>query len=88
MSAKIEVYTMQNCPYCVRAKALLHKKGVDFEEFDITKDDDKRKWLIQASGGRKTLPQIFIHGEPIGGYDDLYALQANGQLDEKIKQES
>jgi glutaredoxin 3 len=77
---KVEVYSKQNCPYCVRAKALLQKKKVPFEEIDIEHDDEKRAWLVQASGQR-TVPQIFVDGRPLGGYTDIDALDRQGKLD-------
>jgi glutaredoxin 3 len=80
MSADVVIYTTRVCPYCVRAKALLTKRGIPFEEVDVTGDHDKREWLVQASGGRRTVPQIFIKGTPIGGSDDLYELDRNGEL--------
>jgi glutaredoxin 3 len=78
--AKVVVYTTQFCPYCVRAKSLLQRKGVSFEEVDVSNDDALREQMIEVSG-RRTVPQIFINGEPIGGFDELYALEQDGQLD-------
>jgi glutaredoxin 3 len=80
MAAPVEVYTTHYCPYCVRAKKLLEHKGVAFTEIDVTDDDERRAWLVEATG-RKTVPQIFIAGRPIGGYDDLAALEKRGELD-------
>lgn len=77
----IELYTTTYCPYCVKAKALLERKGVPFETIDVTGDDAARMALVEKSGGRKTVPQIFIHGKHIGGCDDLYALDKEGKLD-------
>lgn len=77
----IELYTTTYCPYCVKAKALLTRKGAKFEEIDVTGDDAARMALVEKSGGRKTVPQIFIHGQHIGGCDDLYALDKEGKLD-------
>lgn len=79
--ANIEVYTTNYCPYCVRAKDLLKKKGAAFKEIDVTTDTAGREALVAKSGGRKTVPQIFINGQHIGGCDDLYALDAKGGLD-------
>ena len=81
MSANVEIYTTGYCPYCVRAKQLLDAKGVDFTEIDVTGNDDARIALVEKSGGRRTVPQIFIDGNAIGGYDDLRALEDSGQLD-------
>jgi glutaredoxin 3 len=64
----------------VRAKSLLQRKGVSFEEVDVSNDDALREQMIEVSG-RRTVPQIFINGEPIGGFDELYALEQDGQLD-------
>lgn len=79
--AKIEVYTGTYCPYCVRAKELFKKKGVDFIEIDVTDDDAGRLTMMERSNGRRTIPQIFINDQHIGGCDDLYALDAKGELD-------
>ena len=78
--AEIIVYTTNYCPYCVKAKQLLLKKGVEFEEIDLTNDDAARMALVEKSG-RKTVPQIFINNQHIGGCDDLYDLDAKGELD-------
>lgn len=79
--AKIEVYSTTYCPYCVRAKALLDAKDLDYQEIDVTGKDEARMALVEKSGGRKTVPQIFINDKPIGGYDDLRALEESGELD-------
>lgn len=79
--SSVEVYTTTYCPYCVRAKALLTRKGVPFTEIDVTNDDAARLALVQRAEGRKTVPQIFINGAPVGGCDDLYALEDAGKLD-------
>lgn len=78
---KIEVYTQFLCPYCTRAKALLASKGAQFEEIDVTMDSAVRAQMMERSGGRRTVPQIFIAGTHIGGSDDLAALDAKGALD-------
>ncbi len=78
---KVEIYTILFCPYCDRAKALLDKKGVAFEEIDAPSGSQARKDAIARSGGRTTVPQIFIDGKPIGGSDDLTALDRTGKLD-------
>jgi glutaredoxin 3 len=75
----VVVYSTNSCGYCVRAKALLSKLGIKFEEIDVSSDDAKREWLIQTTG-RRTVPQIFIKGKAIGGFDELAALNAGGQL--------
>jgi glutaredoxin 3 len=78
--SKVVVYTTQYCPYCVRAKLLLKHKGVEFEEIDVGNDDALRAKMI-ADSGRRTVPQIFINDKPIGGFDELYALDQDGELD-------
>jgi glutaredoxin 3 len=79
--AKIEIYTKAWCGYCARAKALLSAKGAEFDEFDITMGGPKRAEMLDRSGGRSTVPQIFIGGKHVGGSDDLRALDDSGQLD-------
>lgn len=78
--ASIKVYTTAYCPYCVRAKELLTRKGVPFEEIDVGNDDQLRDQVVRESG-RRTVPQIFIDGRPIGGFDELRALDDQGELD-------
>jgi len=78
--AKVVMYTTQFCPFCVRAKALLRHKGVEFEEVDVGEDAALRDKMIEESG-RRTVPQIFINGSPIGGFDELKALDDQGELD-------
>src|ERR1043166_1207405 len=78
--AKIVMYTTQYCPYCVQAKALLRHKGVPFEEVDVGADADLREKMVEASG-RRTVPQIFVNDQPIGGYEELRALDEQGELD-------
>ena len=79
----ITLYTKDYCPYCVKAKNLLKRKGVEAQvkEIDITNDEALQQEMITKSGGRKTVPQIFIGDTHIGGADDLYALDAAGKLD-------
>ena len=77
----IIIYTKDYCPYCTKAKGLLTRKGKSFREIDITHDEALQKEMVEKSGGRKTVPQIFIGGKSIGGCDDLYALDAAGKLD-------
>lgn len=79
--AKVEIYTKMMCPYCVRAKALLKKKGVKIMDIPAAMDAAKRNEMRQRSGGANTFPQIFINGEHIGGCDDLHALDRRGGLD-------
>lgn len=78
----ITIYTSPICPYCVRAKDLLKRKGQsDFKEIDISINDAARDEMMKKSGGKRTVPQIFINGTHVGGADDLYALEAAGKLD-------
>jgi glutaredoxin 3 len=79
--AKVEVYTTAYCPYCRQAKSLLKQKGVVFEEIDVSGDGALREKMIELSGGRRTVPEIFINGKIVGGYDELRALEAEGKLD-------
>lgn len=79
--ARIEIYVTKICPYCVRAKALLQKKGASWTEIDVSDDADLRAAMVERAGGRRTVPQIFIDGQHVGGCDDLYALDARGGLD-------
>lgn len=84
--AKIEIYTWKTCPFCIRAKALLDQKGLDFIEFDITGDDAARNAMADKSNGRRTVPQIFIEGQWIGGCDDLHLMEAEGRLDKLVQE--
>jgi glutaredoxin 3 len=77
---RVEIYCTASCPYCIMACSLLRKKRVTFEEIDVGDDDDKRAWLRKETG-RQTVPQVFIDGKSVGGYDDLAALDKSGQLD-------
>jgi glutaredoxin 3 len=76
---RVEVYTTRVCPYCVAAKRLLNKRGIAYAEIDVSGDHDKREWLV-AQSGQRTVPQIFIDGEPIGGFTELDALDRSGEL--------
>jgi glutaredoxin 3 len=78
---KITIYTTPICPYCVRAKSLLKKKGAPFEEIDVFMDSDAREEMESKSNGRRTVPQIFIGSQHVGGCDELYSLENNGKLD-------
>jgi glutaredoxin 3 len=82
--AKVEVYSTSYCPYCMRAKALLRGKGVAFEEIDVTDDPALRAKMVKLAGGRRTVPEIFINGEIIGGCDELFALERSGELDKLL----
>ncbi|HEY4014720.1 MAG TPA: glutaredoxin 3 [Polyangiaceae bacterium] len=75
----VTMYTTRTCPYCVAAKRLLSARAIAFEEVDVSGDRDKRDWLVEATG-RRTVPQIFIRGRAIGGYEELAALDRSGEL--------
>ena len=77
---RIEIYTKSWCGFSARAKALLDAKGLDYHEIDVTEDSVREREMI-ARSGRRTVPQVFIDGEPVGGSDDLARLEATGALD-------
>jgi glutaredoxin 3 len=77
---QVVIYTTSYCPYCTAAKALLRSKKVQFDEIDVT-DDPARRTEMEKLSQRRTVPQIFIDGKPIGGYDDARRLDAKGELD-------
>jgi glutaredoxin 3 len=81
---KVEIYTKMTCPYCIRAKALLKQKAIEFEEITVDFGGDKKQEMIHRAGGRMTVPQIFIDGNHIGGCDDLFELEYAGRLDELL----
>ena len=85
--AKIEVYSKEWCLYCTKAKALLRSKQLDYEEIDITSDAEGEQSMV-ARSRRRTVPQIFIDDQSIGGYDDLAQLNATGELDRMLNIES
>ncbi|MEF3045996.1 glutaredoxin 3 [Pseudotabrizicola sp. L79] len=80
----VEIYTTPSCPYCHAAKGLLRKKGVDFKEIDVSADPKLRMAMTQRAGGRRTVPQIFIGDQHVGGCDDLHALDHLKQLDRML----
>jgi glutaredoxin 3 len=82
--AEVELYTTPFCPYCVRARALLDRKGVAFTDIDITEEPARRVEMVRRAGGRTSVPQIFIDGEHIGGSDELVTLDRTGELDAKL----
>jgi glutaredoxin 3 len=77
----VTIYTTRFCPYCSDAKALLRRKAVAFEEIDVSGDRAGRAAMTERAGGRTSVPQIFIKGRHVGGCDDLYTLDAAGELD-------
>ena len=81
--ARIQIYTTRWCGYCVRAKALLKGKGIDFDEISLDDDSGFRQTLFDLTGGW-TVPQIVLDGEPIGGYTELWRLDREGRLDERL----
>jgi glutaredoxin 3 len=85
MQPNIEIYTWQTCPFCIRAKALLKNKGVEFTEYAIDGDNAARSQMAERADGRRSLPQIFIDDQHIGGCDDIYALDAQGKLNSLLK---
>lgn len=85
MVASVVIYSASYCPYCDRAKSLFQKKGANYQEIDVTHDDNLREEMMRKSGGRKTVPQIFINDLHIGGCDDLHALEQERKLDPLLK---
>ncbi|HKX06911.1 MAG TPA: glutaredoxin 3 [Stellaceae bacterium] len=81
---RVEIYSTMFCPYCARARSLLERKGVKYENIDIMEDSSKREEMVARAHGRTSVPQIFIDGEHVGGCDDLYALDRSGKLDPKL----
>ena len=81
---KVEIYTWQYCPFCIRAKSLLNKKNIDFIEYKIDGDESAREKMSQRANGKRSLPQIFIDNNSIGGCDDLYSLEEDNKLDSLI----
>jgi glutaredoxin 3 len=84
--AKVQIYSKQQCPFCVRAKGLLAKKGVAYEEIDVENDDTTRAWLEETTGQR-TVPQVFVDGRPLGGFTEVDALDKEGKLDAILRGE-
>ncbi len=82
---EIIIYSTTYCPYCTRAKDLLNRKGAtDIQIIDVTDSGDLRAEMMEKSGGKRTVPQIFINREHIGGFDDLSALDKKGKLDDLL----
>ena len=79
----VRIYTTKFCPYCIRAKMILKDRKVPFEEIDVAGDDEKRAWLVETTGQR-TVPQIFIGEESIGGCTELAQLDGSGELGKKL----
>ncbi|NEP77132.1 MAG: glutaredoxin 3 [Okeania sp. SIO3C4] len=85
MAANVEIYTWSTCPFCIRAKALLDKKQAEYQEYTIDGDDAEREKMAKRANGRRSLPQIFIKDQHIGGCDDLYELEDQGKLDQLLE---
>ncbi len=86
VKANVEIYTWQTCPFCVRAKVLLRWKGVNFTEYKIDGDDAAREQMAARADGKRSVPQIFVNQQHIGGCDDLYQLDKTSQLDPLLAQ--
>lgn len=86
VKATVELYTWLACPYCIRAKLLLRWKGVPFINYPIDGDEVARTAMAKRANGRRSVPQIFINQQHIGGCDELYALDRQGQLDVLLAQ--
>lgn len=82
--ARVVIYTTNWCPYCHGAKTFLRAKAIEFQEIDVTDDPEKRREMEQLSR-RRTVPQIFIGGKSVGGYDDIRMLDAMGELDKLLE---
>ena len=82
---QIDIYTTTVCPYCVRAKMLLDKKGAEYTEINLNQDPGKREEMVTRAPGVRTVPQIFIGETHVGGCDDLYELELDGKLDDLLK---
>ena len=80
MTARVEIYATQSCPYCHAARGLLQKKGVDYELIDVGREPERRAEMTQRAHGRRTVPQIYIGDTHVGGYDDLSKLDREGGL--------
>jgi len=83
---KIVIYTTQTCPYCIRVKQLLQKVGLAFEEINLSQHPERREEMLKKTGGRTSVPQIFMDGVHVGGSDDLYRLYKDGKLTSHTKE--
>ena len=84
---RVTLYTKSSCPYCVRAKRLLERKGVAYDEVSVEGRDDLRTWLAETTG-QKTVPQVFVGDRPLGGFTDVDALDREGRLDPILRGEA
>jgi len=85
MTAEVVMYSTGWCPYCMRARALLERKGIAYREVDV--DEAEHRDAMVAATGRRTVPQIFVGKRHVGGYEELYALERSGELDSLLKEE-
>jgi glutaredoxin 3 len=88
MTPTVEIYTWAYCPFCIRAKALLDRKGIEYQEYCIDGDEQARAKMAARANGRRSLPQIFINDHHVGGCDDLFALEAQQELDGLLEMSS
>lgn len=88
MAPNVEIYVWSRCPFCIRAKALLDQKGVEYQEYVIDGDEAARAAMSQRARGRRSLPQIFINNQHIGGCDDLYDLEFSGRLEALLTEQA
>ena len=84
--SKVEIYTWQYCPFCIKAKSLLNKKNIAFKEYKIDGNEVERQKMIQRADGRRTVPQIFINNTGIGGCDDLHELDRSNKIEELMNE--
>ena len=82
---KVEIYTWQYCPFCIRAKSLLNEKNIAFTEYKIDGDDEAREKMSKRTNGKRSLPQIFIGDKSIGGCDDLFRLEKENKLEKLLE---
>lgn len=85
MTNQVIIYSKDHCPFCVQAKAFFDGKGVAYTEIDVAQNEEEREKMIALTGGRITVPQIFIGETHVGGYDDLTKLNASGKVDELLE---
>ncbi len=86
--ADVVIYRTQYCPYCDLAEGLFDRLGVEYDEIDVTNDAEERARMVKMAGGKRTVPQIFINGVSVGGYDSVSALHSNGKLEAMLQQEA
>lgn len=88
MAPKVEIYTERSCPFCIRAKHLLSRKGIDFNEYAVDGDQEARSLMAKRAKGQHSVPQIFIQDRHIGGCNELYALESQGKIDALLQENS